>query len=84
MNLLGQLLQDLGVGENKSFTVILNYGVYFQGVKKIISCSEEEFVLSVGKEVVRVFGTGLEVGKFFQSDLLLLGDVKGVSVEKNA
>ena len=82
MNLLHQLLCDLGVGEENNFSVILGYGVYFQGVKKVLSCQEGEFCLLIGKNTVKISGENLRIEKFFQSDLLIAGTVSGVQIEK--
>lgn len=84
MSLLYELFRDMGLGEGDSFTVVLGHGVYFQGVKRLIACSGEKFVLEVGKNTVSVIGESLRVEKYFQNDLFLSGCVSGVEVVKKS
>lgn len=80
MSLVHQLLRDMGVDEGDSFTVALGRGVYFQGVKRLIECSGDKFVLEVGKNTISVSGENLRVQKYFQRDLFLSGCVSGVEI----
>lgn len=81
MKLFKQLLIESGANLDLSFTVVPGFGGYFKGVKRVIDFSAERVVLSVAKKQLTVTGENLSVDKFFQQDLFLRGDVRGISFE---
>lgn len=81
MELLQQILREAGCDIDRSFTVLPEFGGYFKSVKRIDDFSAERVTLTVGKRRLVVRGEKLSVDKFFQQDLLIKGNITGVSFE---
>lgn len=81
MKLVKQLLKEAGADTDKTFTVALSFGGYFQSVKKVEVYMPQKIVLSVAKKRVTVTGENLVIDKYFQQDLFIKGNITGVSVE---
>ncbi len=82
MKLLEQILSEMGADTLKSFTVIPRFGGYFRSVKSINEFGENKIVLVLRKEVVTVTGEKLEVGKYFEEDIFIKGEIKEVKIDK--
>lgn len=81
MKLLQQILSEAGADTAKSYTVIPDFGGYFKSVKQVLEYSPEKVILQIGKMRLTVTGKDLAIGKYFEGDLLILGNVEGTSVE---
>ena len=57
-----------------------NGGGYFQGVKSLVSFSEQEIVLLLKKAKVYVKGNGLSVKKYCDGDMEITGKIYAVGV----
>ncbi|MGN0818670.1 MAG: YabP/YqfC family sporulation protein [Candidatus Coproplasma sp.] len=81
MKLLQQLLYEAGADDARAFTIVPDFGGYFKCVKGICEYSPEKIIIQVGKSCVELEGKSLCVGKFFQGDLFISGQISGVRVE---
>lgn len=81
MEFLQQILSAAGADTMRAFTIVPSFGGYFRSVKGVISFAEDKIVLSVSRLTVSVSGSNLTVGRFFEGDLFISGDIKGVQVE---
>lgn len=81
MKLMEQVLSELGADDLKAFTVIPAFGGYFRCVKNIAEYSAEKVVLVLRKTVVTLEGEGLEIGRYFEQDIFIKGDIKVVKVD---
>lgn len=81
MKLLEQILGELGGDTLKAFTVVPCFGGYFRSVKNIAEYSKECVVLVLKKAKITLEGEDLEVGKYFEEDLFIKGDIRGIKIE---
>ncbi len=81
MEFLQSILNEAGADTARAFTIVPLFGGYFKSVKGVSEFSPQKIVLSVGKLNLTVRGENLCVGKFFQGDLFISGDIKGVELE---
>ncbi len=81
MNLLEQILSELGADTLKSFTVVPGFGGYFRSVKTVAEFSPQRVVLLLRRGAVTLEGEGLEVAKYFEGDALIRGEVKEIKIE---
>lgn len=81
MKLLQQILKEAGANTDGAITIVPAFGGYFKAVKKVEEFSPEKIVLTASKKRLTVTGENLRIDKYFQQDLLILGDVKGISYE---
>ena len=81
MKLLQQILMEAGADIDKSFTVVPEFGGYFKSVKRVEDFSPEKIVLLIAKRRLTVTGEKLVIDKYFQQDLLVRGNISGVSFE---
>jgi len=81
MKLLEQILNEMGADSLKSFTVVPSFGGYFRSVKGIGEYSPDKVVLILKKQTVTLEGEKLEVGKYFEEDVFIKGDIKVIRVE---
>ena len=63
------------------YEVYGNGGGLFEGAE-IISFSPDEVTLSVGKGILTVKGKGLSVKRYSEKEVLLLGGIESVCVER--
>ncbi|MBD5632475.1 MAG: hypothetical protein HDP34_04530 [Clostridia bacterium] len=82
MKLLEQILGEMGADTLKSFTVVPFFGGYFRSVKSIKEFSDSQIVLVLKREVITVGGEKLEVGKYFEEDIFIKGDIREIKIEK--
>ncbi len=81
MNILEQILSELGADTLKAFTVIPSFGGYFKSVKSVKEYTPEKITLILNKTAVIVEGENLEIGKYFEQDIFIKGNIKAVNVE---
>ncbi len=81
MKLLEQILEELGADTLKSFSVVPGFGGYFRSVKGVAEYTPEKIVLALKKNRITVFGDNLTLGKYFEEDLLIRGNISGVTVD---
>ena len=81
MKMLQQILSEAGADTAKSYTIIPEFGGYFKSVKQVIEYSSEKVVLQIGKTRLIVTGKNLAIGKYFEGDLLISGNVEGTLIE---
>lgn len=81
MKLLEQLLNEMGADTLKSITFIPGHCCYLKSVKGVVDFSPERIVLAVGKKRVALEGENMLLGEFFEGDLIVKGDVRGVKVD---
>lgn len=81
MKLLEQILSELGADSLKAFYVEPSFGGYFRSVKSIQEYSPEKIILVIRRGRITVEGSNLEIGKYFQEDALIKGEIKGVKIE---
>lgn len=82
MKLLEQILGELGADTIKTFTVVPQFGGYFRSVKSVLEYSEQRVVLSLKRQTITLEGEKLEVGKYFEQDIFIKGDIKVIKIEK--
>lgn len=82
MKLLEQILGELGADTLKSFTVIPQFGGYFRSIKSVAEFSPEKIVLVQKHGVFTLEGENLEVGSYFEEDILINGDIRNVKIER--
>ncbi len=81
MKLLQQILKEAGADTDGAITLIPSFGGYFKGVKSVEESSEEKSVIIANKKRWTLVGEKLAIDKYFEQDLLIIGDIKGVSYE---
>ncbi|MDE6557704.1 MAG: YabP/YqfC family sporulation protein [Clostridia bacterium] len=81
MKLLQQILMEAGADLDRAFTVVPEFGGYFKSVKRVEDFSPEKIVLLIAKRRLTVTGEKLVIDKYFQQDLLVRGNISGVSFE---
>ena len=84
MKLLEQILNELGGDTLKSFSVVPSFGGYFRSIKSVGEYSPEKIVLLQKKNTIILEGEKLEVGKYFEEDLFIKGDIRVITVEKQS
>ncbi len=81
MKLLDQILSELGADTLKSFSVVPGFGGYFRSVKGVAEYSPEKVVLALRKNRITIEGDRLTLGKYFEEDLFIRGDITGVKID---
>lgn len=76
-----QLLREAGADTDRAFTVIPSYGGYFKAIKRVVEYAPQKVTLGLKKGVLVVTGENLRIDKFFEGDLSLLGDIRGIALE---
>ena len=65
MKLLEQILGELGADTLKAFTIIPRFGGYFRSIKSVII----------------IGGENLDIGSYFEDDILIKGDIREIKIE---
>ncbi len=81
MKLLEQILAEMGGETLKSFTVVPCFGGYFRNVKAIAEYSPEKIKLNLSHGAVLLTGEKLEIGKYFEEDIFIKGNIKVIEIE---
>lgn len=81
MKLLEQILEELGGDTLKAFSIVPSFGGYFRSIKSVAGYSPEKIILLQRKRTLVLEGENLEVGKYFEEDIFIKGDIKVITVE---
>lgn len=81
MKLLEQILNEMGADTLNSITLIPASCCYLKSVKAVVDFSPERIVLAVGKKRVTLEGENMLLGEFFEGDLIVKGDVRGIKID---
>ncbi len=82
MKLLEQIMEELGGDTLKSFSVVPSFGGYFRSIKSIAEYTSEKIILLQKKTLIILEGEKLEVGKYFEEDIFIKGNIKVITVDK--
>ncbi len=74
-------MDELGADTLKSFSIVPSFGGYFRSVKSIAEYSPERLVLLQKKTSIVLEGENLQVGKYFEEDIFIKGNIKVIKVE---
>lgn len=74
-------MEELGGDNLKSFSVVPSFGGYFRSIRSIAEYSPERIVLLQRKTSIILEGEKLEVGKYFEEDIFIKGNIKVITVE---
>ncbi len=81
MKLLEQIIGELGGDTLKAFTVVPTFGGYFRSVKSVAEYTPQKIVLLLRKTVLTLEGENMEIGKYFEQDLFIKGNIRVINVE---
>ena len=81
MKLLEQILSELGADTLKSFSIVPDFGGYFRSIKGVVEYSPSKIVLALKKNKITIEGENLNLGKYFEEDLLIKGKISGVKID---
>ena len=81
MNLITQLLSELGADNMRAFTVCPGQLGYFRGVKAVAELTPQKIALICSKYTITAEGEGLFCAEYFGGDIVIRGNIKRVSVE---
>ncbi len=81
MKLLMQLLREAGADTDKAFTIVPLFGGYFKAVKRVEEYSPDRLALCIADGRLTVTGKALKIDKYSEQDLVLRGEIRGVSLE---
>jgi hypothetical protein len=81
MKLLQQILSEAGADTSFAYTIIPNFGGYFKRVAGVEDYCPEQITLNLSSFKIKLFGTNLSIGKFFEGDMLILGEIRGTQIE---
>ncbi|HBF86798.1 MAG TPA: hypothetical protein DDW54_03870 [Clostridiales bacterium] len=86
MPLLESVFTKLGFGDEITpcpyrYTVLGGKAAVIEGVKTVLSLSEEEIIFSVGKNRLKIAGKGLEIKKYGEKEASVSGFITGVYCE---
>lgn len=81
MKLLEQIMEELGGDTSKSFTIVPRFGGYFRSIKSISEYTPQKIVLKLKKFDLTLTGEDMQVGKYFEEDLFIKGDIKGIQID---
>ena len=81
MKLIEQILSEMGADALKSITLVPNVCCYMKSVKSVIGFSSQMIVLAVGKQRVTLEGENMQVGEYFEDDILIKGNVRSLKIE---
>ena len=81
MKLLEQIIGELGGDNLKAFTVVPTFGGYFRSVKSVAEYTPQKIVLLLRKTVLTLEGENMEIGKYFEQDLFIKGNIRVINVE---
>ena len=81
MKLLEQIMQELGGDTLKAFTVVPRFGGYFRSIKSIAEYSPQKIVLRLKKFDITLSGEDMQVGKYFEEDIFIKGNIEGIQID---
>ena len=74
-------MKELGADTMKSITLIPGSCCYLKSVKSVLEFSAEKIELKVGKQCVTIEGEEMQIGEYFEGDVLIKGKVRGVKID---
>lgn len=57
------------------------FGGYFRSVKSVAEYTPQKIVLLLRKTVLTLEGENMEIGKYFEQDLFIKGNIRVINVE---
>lgn len=81
MKLIEQILNQLGADGLNAITLVPCSCCYLKNIKTITDFSTQRISMKTGKKNVVVEGENLQVGEYFEGDLIIKGDVRAVKIE---
>ena len=81
MKLLEQIMEELGGDTLKAFTVVPKFGGYFRSIKSIAEYTPQKIVLRLKKFDVILTGEDMQVGKYFEEDIFIKGNIKDIQID---
>lgn len=81
MKLLDQIIKEMGGDTLKSFTVVPCFGGYFRSIRSISEYSPQKIVLRLKKFCIILTGEDMQIGKYFQEDIFIKGNIKGIQID---
>lgn len=78
MRLYDEIFKDADGIRLSRYTVVINGGGYFEGVKAVGDFSPEKIVLFYGAGSIEVEGKSLTIKKYCDGDLQLSGSIESV------
>ena len=79
MSFIENIKQNLNSNSNGFFrAILLEEGVYIQGVVSIKNFSTEEIIATLKKGELKILGENLFIKKYCEGDLVVCGKVKGL------
>ena len=81
MKLLEQIMEELGGDTLKAFTVVPRFGGYFRSIKSIAEYTPQKIVLRLKKFDITLTGEEMQVGKYFEEDIFIKGNIKDVQID---
>ncbi|MCD7728410.1 MAG: YabP/YqfC family sporulation protein [Clostridia bacterium] len=83
MNLILQLIKEMGADTANAITLCMGECAYFKCVKGVALLSSQKITVVCNKKLISVTGENLTVAEYFQGDILIKGDIYGVQIEKS-
>ena len=74
-------MEELGADTLKCFSVVPSFGGYFRSVKGVAEYTPEKIVLTLRKNRITLVGENLTLGKYFEEDLFIRGNITGVTID---
>ncbi len=81
MKLLEQILGELGADLTSSLVLVPGKCCYIKSVKTVCDLTPALITVAAAKFKVTLEGENMEVGEYFQGDLLVNGNVRGVKID---
>ena len=83
MRLISEIFKAVSAeaGARVEYTVVDGQGGYFQNVKRIVEFSPNQIVLRGKKDLLKVGGTELKIGKYYAGDVYVRGNIERVERE---
>ena len=81
MKLLEQILNEMGADTLKCITLVPGSCCHLKSVKAVVEFSDRKIELKVGKMLVTLEGNDMQIGEYFEGDILVKGDVRGIKID---
>ncbi len=81
MKLIGQILNELGADGLNGIVLYPGACCYVKSVKSVSDFSPKKIVLRAGGKSVSIEGENMQIGEYFEGDILIKGGVMAVRIE---
>lgn len=81
MKLLEQILNEMGADTLKSITLVPGMCCHLKSVRAVVEFSAQKIELKVGKMRVTLEGNDMQIGEYFEGDILVKGDIRGIKID---